>query len=60
MNDEALEAALYASRRSKRATGASLSRIGPAALTGLTPRSCCGPTATIAVPRFSIGVAPMG
>ena len=29
------------------------------ALTGLTPRSCCGPTATIAVPRFSIGVAPM-
>ena len=29
------------------------------ALTGLAPRSCCGPTATIAVPRFSIGVAPM-
>ncbi len=26
------------------------------ALTGLTPRSCCGPTAIIAAPRFSIGV----
>ena len=30
------------------------------ALTGRAPRSCCRkPTATIAVPRFSIGVAPM-
>ena len=28
--------------------------------TGRTPRFCCAPTAIIAVPRFSIGVAPTG
>ena len=32
MTDGALEAALYASRRSKRGTGASRSRIGPACI----------------------------
>ena len=43
-------------RRSAHSCTACCGRCAP---TGRTPRSCCAPTAIIAVPKFSTGVGPM-